>query len=342
MITGHGDDAYNYPGGIIGDFSSNVPYSHHGDLVAEYLRKEVFRIHNYPDPQARQLAQVLRKHHRLSDGMEVLVTNGSAEGFYLLAHLFSRSKSIITYPSFAEYEDACTLHKHDIKFLSLDSINTSDIAGAKTLWFALPNNPDGYIMPIEDVRSLCASHPNTFIIIDNAYGDLCPSSPDLIPLHDEYPNLVTIHSLTKTFGIPGLRLGYIIASSEVISALQPYRIPWSVNSLALSAGLFIIQRYDSLRPDAQSLCDESERVQQMLSRIEGLEVAPSRCNFFLCKLQRGTAAGLKEYLAIEHKLLIRNADNFRGLTARHFRVSVQAPPLNERLCHGIKMYLQML
>lgn len=342
MITGHGDDAYNYPDGIIGDFSSNVPYSHHGALVAEHLCHEMSRIHNYPDPQARQLTQALRGHHHLTEGTDVLVTNGSAESFYLLAHLFSGSKSIITYPSFAEYEDACTLYKHDLRYLALDNIDTSDINGAKTLWFALPNNPDGYIMPVEKIRALCANHPNTFVIIDNAYGELCPPSADLIPLHSEYPNLISVHSLTKTFAIPGLRLGYTIASSEVISALQPCRIPWSVNSLALSAGLFIIQKYEELRPDAKNLCPESERLQQILSKIEGLEVLPSRCNFFLCKLQRGTAAELKEYLATRHKLLIRNADNFRGLTAQHFRVSVQGEALNSLLCQGIKMYLQSL
>lgn len=340
MITGHGDDAYNYPDGIIGDFSSNVPYSHHGTLVAEHLCREVSRIHNYPDPQARQLTQALREHHHLNEGTDILITNGSAESFYLLAHLFSGSKSIITYPSFAEYEDACALYKHDITYLNLKEINISSVAGSRTLWFALPNNPDGYIMPIEKIRALCAEHPDTFIIIDNAYGELCPSSADLIPLHSEFPNLISVHSLTKTFAIPGLRLGYTIASTEVVSALQSYRIPWSVNSLALSAGLFIVRNYNGLRPDAHALCDESEQLQRMLGEIQGLEVYPSLCNFFLCKLLKGTAADLKEYLATQHKLLIRNADNFRGLTAQHFRVSVQGDDLNSLLCHGIKMYLQ--
>lgn len=340
MITGHGDDAYNYPNGIDGDFSSNVPYRHHGDEIAKYLIPELFRIHNYPDPQARALTTALRAHHDLPSGVDILVSNGSAESFYLLAHLFSGTQSIITFPSFAEYEDACTLYRHDIKFCPIESLAEADVQGAKTLWFALPNNPDGYIMSPKKIRTLCTAHPDTYIIIDNAYGALCPSSPDLIPLHSEYPNLISVHSLTKTFAIPGLRIGYTIASSEIISALNHYRTPWSINSLAISAGEFILQRYADLCPDADALCAESLRLQELLRSIEGLEVKASPCNFFLCKLPKGSAASLKEYLATEHKLLIRNADNFRGLTDRHFRISVQGDPLNQRLYEAIKMYLQ--
>lgn len=340
MINGHGDDAYNYSGNIVGDFSSNIPYRHHGESIARHLKETLSSIHHYPDPHARELCEALHAFHNLSDGVDILVTNGSAESFYLLAHLFAGSKSLITYPSFAEYEDACALYKHEMDFIPVDQLMSIHIRGYKTLWCALPNNPDGYIIPIDNIRWLCESYPDTYIIVDNAYGDLCPTSGDLVSLHSDYPNLISIHSLTKTYAIPGLRIGYTIASSKLLSRLHPYRMPWTVNSLALSAGLFIVKHHESLRPDAEALCAKSQELQMRLASIDGLEVLPSSCNFFLCRLQKGSASDLKSYLVQHHGLLIRDASNFRGLTPRHFRVSVQTSALNERLYQAIVQYLQ--
>lgn len=340
MIHGHGDDAYRYGVEMIGDFSSNVPYINASLHVARHLAQELRKIQNYPDPSARCLTDLLTIHHSLDSSSQVLVTNGSAEGFYLLAHYFANTEAIITYPSFAEYEDACTLFGHKLSFVPIGDLPPTLSFTVRTLWFALPNNPNGVITPLSVIRELCYRNPHTYIIIDNAYGSLCPDVPDVVSLHREFPNLITVHSLTKTFAIPGLRLGYIIASEEVIEGLQRMRTPWSVNSLALSAGEFIIRHYDTLLPDVESLCRESQEFQSRLAEISDLEVIPSPCSFFLCKLGKGTAAALKEYLVEHYRLLIRNADNFRGLTPSHFRLSVQGKERNMILANAIEAYLK--
>ncbi|MDO4695178.1 histidinol-phosphate transaminase [Porphyromonas sp.] len=342
MIHGHGDDAYKYLNKIIGDFSSNVPYCHHGDQVAEHIKDNLRCIHNYPDPSASKLTALLKDHHQLTSANDLLVTNGSAESFYLLGHLFESQRSIVTYPSFAEYEDACTLYKHKIEFVPIEALATTKIHQSKTIWFALPNNPDGFIIPIDAVEELCRKNPDTYIIVDSAYSELCPGISPIVKLHDQYPNLITIHSLTKTFAIPGLRLGYVIASAKIISQLKHFRLPWSVNSVALIAGEFIVKNYDALQPDAEALCKESRQFQKKLSQIDGIEVVPSQCSFFLCRLKKGTSAELKEYLVAQHGLLIRNADNFRGLTNQHFRISTQGEERNDLLCQAISMYIQSL
>ena len=105
-------------------------------------------------------------------------------------------------------------------------------------------------------------------------------------------NLVVIESLTKSFGIPGLRLlGYLIASSEVVARLSQMRPPWGVNSLALSVGEYIVDNYALLQPRVDELVDESMALQSLIDDIVGFECDPARCNFFLsCGWQCGGVA----------------------------------------------------
>ena len=335
MLNGHGNDLYDFTHTIIADFSSNIPYRNASAKIAAHLADKLHLIGNYPDPNARQLTRQLAAHHHISAD-NILITNGSAEAFYLLAHLFAGKRSTITFPAFAEYEDACTLHKHRISFLPLSKLRAESHFDADTVWFALPNNPDGTIVPRETIENLCLKNPSAHFIIDNAYGELCPKSPPIIPLHERYENLITVHSLTKTFAIPGLRLGYIVADASVIQRLQPLRTPWTVNALALAAGSFVMDNYADLLPDSELLCHESAEFQRQLADIPSLDITPSSCNYFLVRLKNGTAAKLKTFLIEKHGILIRNADNFRGLSSAHFRLSVQSREHNKLLINALR------
>lgn len=330
MLVGHGNDIYDYQGKIIADFSSNIPYRNASEQIMEHLSDKLQLIGNYPDPNARVLRNRIALHHDLSPE-NILVTNGSAEAFYLLAHLFAGKKSTITFPAFAEYEDACELYRHDLSFLDIKELQNQKCFFTDTVWFALPNNPDGTITPFETIENLCWNNPHTFFIVDNAYGELCSQCRSIVPLHARYRNFISVHSLTKTFAIPGLRLGYIIAKEDVINQLQHLRTPWTVNALALEAGNFVMSNYNRLLPDRKALCEASMRFQQQLSTLSNIEVIPSLCNFFLARLKEGTAAELKNYLIEKHGILIRNADNFRGLSSQHFRLSVQEKETNDNL-----------
>ena len=112
--------------------------------------------------------------------------------------------------------------------------------------------------------------------------------------------------------------------------------PWSVSALAIEAGKFLL-RHDELicHPDHSEVL----RLQKRLSEIEGVSVLPTDTNFMLCQLDVSTAAVLKEYLAQEHKMLIRDASNFRGLTPRHFRIAAQTPEENDALVEAIKQFM---
>lgn len=337
MLTGHGNDIYDYPGNIRCDFSSNIPYRNASGTVADYLKNRIDTICNYPDPNARRLTSQLADFHAVSPD-NILVTNGSAEAFYLLAHFFQNRKSVIPYPAFSEYEDACHTYRHEISFLPVESLRDTVHFEADTVWFGVPNNPDGTLVDNATISRFCSENPHTCFIVDTAYDGLCLRNESVKLLQSRFKNLITVHSLTKTFGIPGLRLGYIVADRQVIDGIRSLRPPWSVNALALEAGSFILENWDELLPDSVSLCAESVRLQQRLATLPQLEVTVSPCNFFLVKMKERTAPELKQFLIDRFGLLIRDASNFRGLTAKHFRISVQDETCNRQLIEALNLF----
>ena len=151
--------------------------------------------------------------------------------------------------------------------------------------------------------------------------------------------MIQLHSMTKQYGIPGLRIGYITASADTISYLRQHYRPWAVNALALEAGKWLLTHRICLIPDLATYLQETRRLQDQLGSIEGITVFDTQTNFFLCTIHPYTAAELKAYLAHQHSILIRDASNFRGLTPHHFRIATQSPEENDALVAAITQYL---
>lgn len=341
MIEGHGNDRYRYEGRIKIDFSSNIAYNNHSKLIIEHLKERLHAIENYPDPTTQILSQKIAQRSGVKE-QSVMVCNGSAEAFYLVAHQIdrstakSRARSLIFTPSFAEYEDSCTLYNHQVEFANLTEYKEIDYAKFDSTWIGTPNNPDGYRVTIKEIEQIAELNPHCLFVIDRAYNDLSASCDEQAT--SEIPeNIILIHSLTKTFGIPGIRLGYIIAAEKNIEKLKALRPPWSVNALSLVAGEFVMDNYQRLSVDLKELLGESKQLQRELSKLEFLEVEPSDTNFFLCKITNGsTAKELHKYLVDNHGILIRNAANFRGLTPHHFRIAAQERESNNKLIEALK------
>lgn len=333
MIQGHGNNLYHFgQGAIRADFSSNIAFNNKSEHIMAHLRDKLALIQNYPDPEMRELTHIIAQGHQLSDDC-VLITNGSAEAFYMLAHYIAckheRARSHIFIPSFAEYEDSCVLFGHELSYSSLSDFSALQAHRYDSVWLGCPNNPDGYRVSDADIAAACRANPHCHFIFDCAYHELSTCREIDGRLMD---NQIVTHSLTKSFGIPGLRLGYIIATETTIAELQGMRAPWSVNALSLEAGKFILQHYQELMFDHKELMEESQFLQSELGAIEGITITPSACNFFLSQLTDGrNATQLQDYLVQEHGLLIRHAGNFRGLSDKHFRIAAQSRDKNLQL-----------
>lgn len=315
MIEGHGDDAYKYKN-IKSDFSSNIcAHGSHQELL-NHLAAHSELIDHYPEPEAWTLEKMLADRHGI-DPKQVIVTSGATEAIYLIAQTF-RLRPVIPEPTFSEYADACAI------------VNRKS-SNRKLLWLCNPNNPTGEVYDQLYIDKMMTEHE--LVVIDQSYANYTdlPISCDAIAT-----NLILIHSMTKDYGVPGLRLGYITAHESLTEQIRRHMRPWSVSALAVEAGKYLLQHDELIcRPDLR----EAKCFRERLCEIEGIEVAHTQTNFMLCRLEHHTAAELKEYLANEHHILIRDASNFKGLTSHHFRVAAQTPKENDALIEAIRRFI---
>ena len=332
MILGHGDDAFRFDRPIRANFSSNV-YSHVDlSLLKEHLTSHIDVIGNYPEPEPYRLEAAIAGLHGI-DASSVCVTAGATEAIYLIAMAFSGSRSAILHPTFSEYEDACNLHGH--------TIEETDFSRADLFWFCNPNNPDGYVMPKEAVLSLIKAHPITIFVIDQSYG-FFTREPLLSPAEAlRFPNVLQLHSMTKRYAMPGLRLGYVTGNPGLLDKLRAVRMPWSVNALAVEAGLFLAEHPDTAPINLDALLAEAQRLREALNSIPDISVDPTQTHFMLCRMQKGRAALLKDWLANKKGILIRDASNFKELDEGCFRIAAQTPEENDMLVEAIREWQQL-
>ncbi len=309
------------------------------DLSAlqQYLCSRISSIHSYPEPDAHSLAQLLAAKLGVAPS-NILLTNGATEAIYQVAHLFERSKATVIIPTFSEYEDACRINKMELNFAtSLEEIT----ADTKLLWLCNPNNPTGFVYPKEAIVDFVEHHPNTTVVIDQSYAYFTHAEVWTVKEALRHKNVLLLHSMTKRYAVPGLRLGYVTAHELLLAQLRKYSMPWSVNQLAIEAGKYLLTKNDvSLQLSLGEYLAETKRLMQELNTINGLTVMPSDAHFFICSLSNGkVAAELKDYLATKHGLLIRDGANFRGLDERYFRIATQTADENNRLVEAIKKWM---
>ena len=177
-------------------------------------------------------------------------------------------------------------------------------------------------------------------MIDQVYADFYPGH--LLDLKDieANPNLLIVQSISKLHKIPGMRIGYLAASEEMIRRISTYLIPWSVNALAIEVGKFILQHPEQFVLPLEQWLGETHRLQEGI-RTLGIESYPSAVTFFLNRLPEGKkASSLKDFLLQEKQILIRDASNFRSLDERYFRLSTQRPEENEVLLDAIRDWIK--
>lgn len=329
MIEGHGDDKYKYPDIKI-DFSSNICVHDSHQTLMTHLANHPELIDHYPEPEAWSLEAMIAERYDIKPE-QVIVTNGATEAIYLIAQTFGM-RPVIPTPTFSEYEDACNMYPR-----SVVSINTatSEKRNNSMLWLCNPNNPTGEVYDQRYIDRMMAEYE--LVVLDHSYKDY--TDKYIMPPRwgCRTPYSVQIHSMTKTYGVPGLRLGYITGHEILTNQIRQHIHPWSVSALAIEAGKFLLQHDELIcKPDLK----ESRRLQNLLQQSGNIIVTHSDTNFFLCKMLHYSAAELKEYLAKEHYILIRDASNFKGLTSNHFRIASQMPEENDSLVNAINLFIQ--
>ena len=330
MIFGHGDDSYRYGDKVKMDFSSNLPRFADISAVKAHLAANLDVIGKYPEPEARELEAMIAE--KLAIGANsVMVTAGATEAIYLVAQLYRGWASVIPQPTFNEYADACKMHGHIVSYYDNDDMEM--LPEQRIYWLCNPNNPTGNVM-----RHIIREHRQWVFVVDQSYEDYTLKEV-LQPCEmQDCHNLILIHSMTKKYCIPGLRLGYITASPIIIDRLRLLRQPWTVNSLAIEAGKFLTANHVRVIPDKRAYIEEAARLHDELNATKGLMLMDSDANFMLAYIDRHSARRLKQWLLDNYGILIRDASNFHGLDNRCFRVSAQTPRENNILIAALREY----
>ena len=342
MIQGHGDDAYRYGRPIVANFSSNVYNRVDLSALKEHLRSRLDVIGSYPEPEPYTLEARIAALHGLPDPASVCVTNGATEAIYLIAQAFYYSRTAVFQPTFSEYADACRINGHEVNTLTLPVVPgpvqiTED---ADLVWLCNPNNPTGGVVPKAELEALIDSHPDIVFVLDQSYGFFTREPLLSAAEAAERLNVIQLHSMTKRYAVPGLRLGYIVAHPSLMERVREYRMPWSVNAIAIEAGLYLTGHPETAPIDLDALLAETSRLQRLLRGIPGVAVWDTSTHFMLCHLVSGSAGDMKDWLARGKGLLIRDASNFTLLGSEFFRIATQTPKENDLLVAAVRVYME--
>ena len=335
MIYGHGDDTWRYGDAVKMNFSSNIYQRADLTELKDYLATRLGVIANYPEPEPKALEALIAEKLGIPANM-VMVTSGANEAIYLIAQLYRGWTSVIPQPTYNEYADACRMFGHTISYERTDDLEV--LPQDRIYWLCNPDNPTGNVLVKSLIAWVVRKHPRFLHVLDQSYADYT-LQPTLQPkeMMDCY-NVMFLRSMSKKYCIPGLRLGYVVASPIIIDRLRDIRQPWTVNALAIEAGKYLLEHDPKMLPDMETYLEEAQRLKTELENIEGLLIMDTATHYMLVNIDWADVRELKNWLIEHHGILIRDASNFHGLDDHCFRVAAQTPEENDALVSAIKEF----
>lgn len=281
-----------------------------------------------------------------------VVGNGAAE---LIKSLMERVEGRIgvVYPTFQEYPNrkeqteiiGFTPDNDDLTYTADDLIRFYADKQLSTLLLINPDNPSGNFIPKADVLRLAAwcKERGIFFVVDESFVDFSEDFRNNSLLHNEilqaYPNLAVMKSISKSYGVPGLRLGILASSDEELINWTKHDVSiWNINSFAE----FYMQIFGKYQKDYDRACQkfiaERERFMARLTDIPFLRVIPSQANYFLCQItEKYTSEELTRRLLMDFNILIKDCDNKDGLKNKNYvRIAVRDQKDNDTLVEALK------
>lgn len=358
----HGGDVwkisekYQIPLDQVIDFS--VPFNPLGTPKnsLQSIRQHLSLIKHYPDPDHKRLIEALSNYVGVQQ-KNIILGSGSTELIYLFVEIFSNEQYnvVIPIPTFGEYKKAVMKVGGKTLFLKCDpatnfrldfeELKKSISKRTRIIFICNPNSPTGRLYEKDEVLGIVrlAEEKNVLVFLDEDYIEFVDDakSHSVAEYVTSYNNLFVLRSLTKFFGLAGLRLGFGIASIDVIDALKRAKMPWTVNTLAMFAGQEAVKDEDFIKASRLLISRSKKQMQEMLREIPWLKVYPSETNFFLIEITERELSSTQIKGELERRgLLIRDCSDFDGLDNRFFRVSVNQPDKNIRLIECLKSFTE--
>jgi len=335
------------------DFSSNVNPLGPSQKAIESMKSKFGQIPFYPDPDSTALREAIAHHFKGISRWNVVVGNGSTELIYLFADVFMEKDDValIPAPTFGEYERAARkagAKPRHIKLSQSFQVETNsftrNMRGAKVVFLCNPNNPTSILMSRTNLLEIVekALEENALVFLDEDFIEFVDEEKrfSLVGKIERYPNLFVLRSFTKFFGLTGLRVGYGIASEEIIKILSTTKTPWNVNCLAQVAAVAALDDDEHSNRTSELVKGERAFLARELSGISVFKVYPADANFFFIDIRQSgfTAAQLKKKL-LKYGILIRDCTSFAGVGEYYVRVAVKTRRENEKLLEAIKKIL---
>ena len=285
---------------------------------------------------------------------QVLTGNGAAELIKPLMRSFKKAVGVLR-PSFAEYENCAAnilpfpIPSRDLRYSAQDIMNFYKDVELEAMVLVNPDNPSGNYIKRSDVLTLARyfKDKNTLLILDESFLDFSSAEeesslmdPDIL---DTYKNLVIIKSISKSYGVPGLRLGILTCGDAAIISKVRKELPiWNINSL----GEYFLQIFEKYQNDYKMALERFKKTRsemfQLLGPIRQLTLYPSEANYILCEVKDGcTATQIAELLLNRYNILVKDLSQKPGMEGREFiRIAVRTKEDNERLADALKHILR--
>ncbi len=325
------------------DFSSNINPLGPPPKLKKYLGKHGNLLSTYPDPDSTKLRKDLSWYTGV-DADKIVVGNGATEIIYNFCQAFlnKRTPVLIPIPTFGEYEAAAKLSGCKVTFFktmnlenNLDSFITK-IPKKGCIFLCNPNNPTGTILSRTQMLKIiiAAKKKSTLVFVDECFIELSDYNQTIINNLKKYENLFVLRSLTKSFGLAGLRIGYGIGNKKIIEILNKIKIPWNISGIGQQAASAALCYKNYLNKTNKLISKETKYLRNSISKIDKFSCSETSTNFILIKSKSNSKTIQKKLL--RKKILIRDCSSFRGLNENYIRIAVKTHRENMKLVKALE------
>ena len=307
--------------------------------LAEHLNDRMVEMMRfYPESDYKTLRTMISKRNELHVD-NIVITAGRTAAFYIIAEAFAGKRGAILVPSYQHYELAAKRYGWQLTYIPED-IETQEIKleGEEFCWICSPNSSTGRFRSRAELLELISAHPQVFFIVDQSYASFTTQPTLTLSDVKSHPNIIFVSSFTQTYGLPGLRIGYVTADKKVIKEIQKVIDPWSVSTMAVEVAKYILIHPAQFTLPIRKWQRNALELETKLRQIDGIEVMPSDAPFFLVQVHCATAAELVKYLLEEHNIALYDATKLRGIKGEMVRITSRDATDNAKLVEAIAAF----
>jgi threonine-phosphate decarboxylase len=349
MTFGHGGNIHalarqlNCSPADILDLSSNINPLGPPPGMMDFLGRQLKTISRLPEIDGRQTAELFADYSGVPSD-RLVAGNGTTQFIYAIPRVMQSKQALIVGPTYSDYADACDRNRTARQtFLTPeagDFVPDWDrlrhaARQFDTVFICNPNNPTGVLLPYPKLHHLSSACPRTIFVIDESYMPFVSDSDQQSMIHSGLDNVLVLLSISKIFGIPGLRIGFIIGDKRHIRQFRQDLLPWSVGSLAHESVRYLSEQKDSveafIRASRTYLASRRRELYEAFKAAPEFKTYPSRTPFVLIRLPEQLASASACRSLSGEKVLIRNCDNFEGLAEGFIRISPKSSESNRRV-----------